>query len=83
MSSDDDRDLETELSMKMMLNTRRPMAHAMEGEMESAAEQAVGKVKVALASSRPGRVLLHAICLCRNPAHAHWHWRGMLRELAD
>jgi len=33
-----------------------------------------------MAESRLGRVLLHALCLVRNPAHRQWHWRGILRE---
>ena len=33
-----------------------------------------------LASSRPGRVLLHALCLLRHPAHLRWHWHGIVRE---
>jgi hypothetical protein len=33
-----------------------------------------------LIKSRMGRVILHAVCLLRNPRHAHWHWRGMVRE---
>ena len=28
-----------------------------------------------------GRVILHARCLLRHPAHARWHWNGILREL--
>lgn len=35
----------------------------------------------AMASSRLGRVLLHALCLLRHPAHGRWHWVGILREL--
>lgn len=34
-----------------------------------------------LASSRLGRVLLHALCLLRHPSHSRWHWQGILREL--
>jgi hypothetical protein len=34
------------------------------------------------AKSRTGRVLLHALCLARHPAHALWHWRGIVREFA-
>jgi len=34
----------------------------------------------ALASSRLGRVLLHALCLLRHPAHGRWHWSGIVRE---
>jgi hypothetical protein len=33
-----------------------------------------------LAKSRFGRVILHAVCLLRNPHRAHWHWRGIVRE---
>lgn len=35
----------------------------------------------AMASYRLGRVLLHALCLLRHPAHSRWHWCGILREL--
>ena len=34
-----------------------------------------------LASFRLGRVLLHALCLVRHPAHVRWHWAGIVREL--
>jgi hypothetical protein len=34
----------------------------------------------ALASSRLGRVLLHALCLLRHPGHGRWHLSGILRE---
>ena len=34
----------------------------------------------ALASSRLGRVLLHALCLLRHPAHGRWHLNGIVRE---
>ena len=34
----------------------------------------------AIASSRLGRVLLHALCLLRHPARLRWHWDGILRE---
>jgi hypothetical protein len=33
-----------------------------------------------LIKSRMGRVILHAVCLLRNPHRAHWHWRGIVRE---
>jgi hypothetical protein len=33
-----------------------------------------------MASSRLGRVLLHALCLFRHPAHLRWHWDGIRRE---
>jgi hypothetical protein len=35
----------------------------------------------AMAESRLGRVLLHALCLLRHPVHLHWHWSGIRREL--
>jgi hypothetical protein len=34
----------------------------------------------ALAASRTGRVLLHALCLLRHPTHMRWHWGGIVRE---
>jgi len=34
-----------------------------------------------LASTRLGRVLLHALCLLRHPARSRWHWQGIVREL--
>jgi len=36
--------------------------------------------QIALASSRLGRVTLHAFCLLRRPRHARWHWHGIQRE---
>jgi hypothetical protein len=35
----------------------------------------------ALASTRLGRVLLHAYCLVRNNGRRRWHWNGIRREL--
>ena len=35
-----------------------------------------------LTKSRLGRVILHALCLLRRPSQAHWHWLGIVRELA-
>jgi hypothetical protein len=35
----------------------------------------------AMAESRLGRVLLHALCLFKNPGHVRWHWQGILREV--
>jgi hypothetical protein len=32
--------------------------------------------------SKPGRVLLHALCWLRHPANLRWHWEGIVRELA-
>jgi hypothetical protein len=34
-----------------------------------------------LIKTRLGRVILHAVCLLRRPTRAHWHWRGIMREL--
>ena len=36
----------------------------------------------ALAYTRTGRVLLHALCLIRHPAKLRWHWQGIRREFA-
>jgi hypothetical protein len=41
-----------------------------------------GGLRLALASSRTGRVLLHALCVLRRPSHSSWHWRGILREFS-
>jgi hypothetical protein len=41
-----------------------------------------GGPRLALASSRTGRVLLHALCVLRRPSHSSWHWRGILREFS-
>jgi hypothetical protein len=35
----------------------------------------------AMAESRLGRVLLHALCLVRNPGRRRWHWQGIVREV--
>jgi len=37
-------------------------------------------MKELLTNSNAGRMILHLICLLRNPRHARWHWRGILRE---
>jgi hypothetical protein len=42
--------------------------------------EAKGDCMNALSFSRFGRVLLHVICLLRNPANLHWHSDGILRE---
>src|SRR6266699_219036 len=34
-----------------------------------------------LATNKPGRVALHVFCILRRPAHAAWHWQGILREV--
>ena len=34
-----------------------------------------------LATSRMGRVLIHAVCVLRHPANLRWHWDGILREI--
>jgi len=36
----------------------------------------------ALATNKFGRILLHTACLLHHPAHAGWHWRGILREFS-
>jgi hypothetical protein len=41
-----------------------------------------GGLRLALASSRTGRVLLHALCVLRRPSHSSWHWRGIVREFS-
>jgi hypothetical protein len=42
----------------------------------------LGGAPPALAGSRLGRVLLHALCLFRRrPADLRWHWQGIMREL--
>jgi len=38
-------------------------------------------MKLKLAHSRWGRVLLHVACLAAHPAHWAWHCKGILREL--
>ena len=40
------------------------------------------KTTAALATNKFGRILLHTACLLQNPAHAGWHWRGILREFS-
>jgi hypothetical protein len=39
-------------------------------------------LKIKLAQSRSGRMLLHLSCLAVRPSHLSWHWHGILRELA-
>jgi hypothetical protein len=36
---------------------------------------------IRLATSRFGRIVLHAICLMRHPDNARWHCDGILREV--
>jgi len=38
-------------------------------------------MKLKLAQTRWGRVLLHVACLTTHPGHWGWHWKGILREL--
>ena len=38
-------------------------------------------MKLKLAQTRLGRVLLHLACLVAQPAHLNWHWHGIVREL--
>jgi hypothetical protein len=35
-----------------------------------------------LSRTKPGRVLLHALCVLRRPRHVSWHWHGIVREFA-
>lgn len=35
-----------------------------------------------MAASKWGRVVLHTLCLLRHPAHARWHWDGIVREVS-
>ena len=39
-------------------------------------------LRVKLAQTRYGRVLLHLGCLTMRPSHFSWHWHGILRELS-
>ncbi|HYT60960.1 MAG TPA: hypothetical protein VEL06_12360 [Haliangiales bacterium] len=39
-------------------------------------------MKMKLAQTRCGRVLLHLACLAMRPEHLSWHWHGIVRELA-
>src|SRR6267142_5414674 len=39
-------------------------------------------IKLRLAQTRFGRVLLHVICCLRKPRSLSWHWRGIVREFA-
>lgn len=41
-----------------------------------------GGIEAVLSGTRPGRVLLHALCLLRHPGRLRWHWRGIVREFA-
>lgn len=41
-----------------------------------------GGFRAVLAESRPGRVILHTLCLLRRPCRFQWHWQGIVREFA-
>ncbi|HTL58281.1 MAG TPA: hypothetical protein VL361_21520 [Candidatus Limnocylindrales bacterium] len=40
-------------------------------------------MKIRLAQTRFGRVLLHVGCCLKRPGHLSWHWHGILREFAQ
>ena len=40
-------------------------------------------MKLKLAQTRSGRVLLHLACLVARPSHLGWHWHGIVRELGS
>jgi len=60
-------------------NTLGQMGSTVRSREAHGASQRVADV---LVRCRPGRMLLHAICLCRRPAQAHWHWLGLWREVS-
>jgi hypothetical protein len=39
-------------------------------------------LRIKLAQTRYGRVLLHLGCLMMRSSHFSWHWHGILRELS-
>jgi len=39
-------------------------------------------MKLRMAQTCFGRVLLHLLCCLRRPGHFWWHWHGIERELA-
>ncbi|HEX7861641.1 MAG TPA: hypothetical protein VF773_14995 [Verrucomicrobiae bacterium] len=39
-------------------------------------------IKNSLAKTPAGRVILHLACLVRD-GRLQWHWRGIVREVAD
>jgi hypothetical protein len=40
-------------------------------------------MKLRLAESSYGRVLLHLVCCLRRPGSLSWHWNGILREVVE
>jgi hypothetical protein len=40
-------------------------------------------IRILLAQTRMGRVLLHSACLARRPANLGWHWKGIIREFCS
>lgn len=68
--------------MKTMLPTNLLLMLALEllaGVAGLTPKPLAPEAQMALAVSRPGRVVLHVLCASRDHRYA-WHWRGVLRE---
>ncbi len=68
--------------MKAIIDTQHNYSEGLNLGASSARAVTMDRLIASLASSKSGRVILHAVCLFRHPSHAQWHWRGMVRELA-